>query len=44
VERALAFVERMAAASEKMGEAARLEAWGLFCHAVFVSNEFLWRM
>ena len=43
VQRALKFIEKWTAGGEMPGEKARLAAWGLFCHAVFASNEFLMR-
>jgi hypothetical protein len=41
VERALGFLRQMT--DDDQGPDARAVAWGLFCHAVFASNEFLTR-
>jgi hypothetical protein len=47
VDRALAFIRKMTGpapgAGPEQGPDTCREAWGLFCHAVFASNEFLMR-
>jgi hypothetical protein len=44
MERVLTFIRKMSFPEGKISaDDARREAWGLFCHAVFASNEFLMR-
>ena len=46
IDRALTFLaefEKDLGHSDKPPESPRLEAWTRYCHAVFVSNEFLFR-
>jgi hypothetical protein len=43
VERALGFIQRLSIADGTPSAEARREAWGLFCHTVYASNEFLMR-